>query len=111
MPILRGSPASRRIRTTETENLAGRPDWSATARRLAEEVEARRDSEANRMHVLDSQRSRQFLNLATEAGAGEARDFNPYRDATTEYVRNHMDRTAAVARYRFPPLNDAFEAE
>ena len=52
-----------------------------------------------------------FLDSATEAGAGEAWDFNPHRDATNEYVRNHMDCTAAVARYRFPPLNDAFEAE
>ncbi|MDE0696143.1 MAG: hypothetical protein OXH76_09970 [Boseongicola sp.] len=97
----------------ETENLAWRPDWSATARSLAEEVEARRDSEALRMQALDSQRSRHFLNSATEAGAGagEARDFDPHRDVTNDYVRNHMDWTAAVARYRFPPLNDAFEAE
>ena len=60
------------------------------------------------MQVLDSQRSRHFLNSATEAGAGEVWDFNPHRDATNEYVRNHMDW---AARYRFPPVNDAFEAE
>ena len=110
MPILRCSLTSRRIRA-KTENLAGRPDWSATARSLAEEVEARWDSEALRRQVLDSQRSRHFLNAVMEAGAGEAWDFNPHRDAANEYVRNHMDWTMAAARYRFPPLNGASEAE
>ncbi|NQZ72075.1 MAG: hypothetical protein HRT60_03315, partial [Dinoroseobacter sp.] len=36
----------------------------------------------------------------------EAWDYNPPRDATQEYVRNHMDWAAATARYRFPPLEE-----
>ena len=41
-----------------------------------------------------------------EAGAGEPWDFNPPRDASQEYVRNHMDWTEAAGRYRFPPLKE-----
>ena len=95
----------------EIENLAGRPEWSATARSLADEVAARWDSEALRRQVLDSQRSRQLVNAAMEAGASEAWDFNPHRDASNEYVRNHMDWTVAAARYRFPPTDGASKAE
>ena len=95
----------------EIENLAERPEWSVTARSLAEEVAARWDSEALRRQVLDSQRSRQLLNAAMEAGAGEAWDFNPHRDASNEYVRNHMDWTVAAARYRFPPTDSVSKEE
>lgn len=95
----------------EIENLAERPEWSVTARSLAEEVAARWDSEALRRQVLDSQRSRHVLNAAMEAGAGEAWDFNPHRDASSEYVRNHMDWTVAAARYRFPPPDVASRTE
>ncbi len=95
----------------EIENLAERPEWSVTARSFAEEVAARWDSEALRRQVLNSQRSRQLLNAAMEAGPGEAWDFNPHRDASKEYVRNHMDWTVAAARYRFPPTDGASKAE
>ena len=95
----------------EIENLAKRPEWSVTVSSFAEEVAARWDSEALRRQVLDSQRSRQLLNAAMEAGASEAWDFNPHRDASNEYVRNHMDWTVAAARYRFPPTDVASKAE
>ena len=37
-----------------------------------------------------------------EAGAAEPWDYNPPRDASTEYVRNNMDWTITADRYRFP---------
>ncbi|MAH10866.1 MAG: hypothetical protein CL403_07040 [Acidimicrobiaceae bacterium] len=34
-------------------------------------------------------------------------DYPPRRDATEEYVRNHMDWTVAAATTRFPPIAGA----
>ena len=34
-------------------------------------------------------------------------DYQPRRDASEEYVRNHMDWTAAAATTRFPPIEGA----
>ena len=56
----------------EIENLAERPEWSVTARSLAEEVAARWDSEALRRQVLDSQRSRQCAERGN-GGGGRAK--------------------------------------
>ena len=53
--------------------------------------------------VMSSPEIRRALHAAMEAGAGEHWDYNPPRDATQEYVRNHMDWTVAAAHYRFPP--------
>ena len=88
----------------EETNLAADPAHADTAAALAAEVAERWDSAALRERVIATQRSRFNLNAAMQAGAGEDWDYNPPRDATTEYVRNHMDWTVAAARYRYPPV-------
>jgi choline-sulfatase len=88
----------------EKVNLANDPDYADTAAAFAAEVAARWDDEALRRDVIRTQKSRRALHAAMEAGAGEHWDYNPPRDATQEYVRNHMDWTVAAAHYRFPPL-------
>ncbi len=90
----------------EKVNRAADPAYADAARAFAEEVSARWDSARLRDDVIRTQRSRRALHAAMEAGAGEAWDYNPPRDATNEYVRNHMDWTVAAARYRFPPLRE-----
>ena len=87
-------------------NVAADPAYHNAAQAFAAEVTERWDSERLRADVIATQKSRRALHAAMEAGAGEAWDYNPPRDASNEYVRNHMDWTVAAARYRFPPLED-----
>ncbi|MBP0483403.1 choline-sulfatase [Sagittula salina] len=90
----------------ERVNLADDPAYAEAAAGFAAEVAARWDSATLRNNVMRTQRSRRALHAAMEAGAGEHWDYNPPRDATTEYVRNHMDWDAANYRYRFPPFKE-----
>ncbi|MEM6677734.1 MAG: choline-sulfatase [Pseudomonadota bacterium] len=87
----------------ERVNRAIEPAYADAARAFAAEVTARWDSEQLRADVIRTQRSRRALHAAMEAGAAEHWDYNPPRDASQEYVRNHMDWTVAAAHYRFPP--------
>ncbi len=87
----------------ELENRATDPAYADAVQAFADEVAARWDSARLRADVLRTQRSRHALHATMEAGAGEAWDYNPPRDASEEYVRNHMDWKVAAARYRFPP--------
>lgn len=87
----------------ELQNLDLVPAYAETARAFAEEVAQRWDSAALRANVIATQRSRRALHAAMEADGGTHWDYTPPRDASQEYVRNHMDWTVAAARYRFPP--------
>ena len=89
----------------EKVNLASDPAYAGAAEDFAAEVVARWDCAALRAEVMRTQSSRFKLHAAMQAGAGEAWDYNPPRDASQEYVRNHMDWAAATARYRFPPVD------
>ncbi|CAD0183455.1 Choline-sulfatase [Ruegeria sp. THAF57] len=93
----------------EKTNLAADPAYASDAKQFAAEVAERWDSESLRADVIATQKSRRALHAAMEAGAGEAWDFNPPRDASQEYVRNHMDWTVAAKRYRYPPLKENSE--
>ena len=86
----------------ELRNVAADPDYAEAAAGFAAEVAARWDDEALRARVMETQRSRRVLNEIMQAHAPEHWDYNPPRDASQEYVRNHMDWTVTAARYRFP---------
>ncbi|EBA10076.1 choline-sulfatase [Sagittula stellata] len=88
----------------EKVNVASDPAYADAASAFAAEVAERWNSATLREDVIRTQKSRRALHAAMEAGAGEHWDYNPPRDATQEYVRNHMDWAVANNRYRFPPL-------
>ena len=90
----------------ELTNRADDPAYAVAAASFAEEVDQRWDSARLRADIIRTQKSRRALHAAMEAGASEPWDYNPPRDASQEYVRNHMDWTVAAARYRYPPLRD-----
>jgi len=90
----------------ELENRASDPDYAQATADFAAEVAERWDASALRADIIATQKSRRVLQAAMEAGAGEAWDYDPPSDASQQYVRNHMDWTAAAARYRFPPIKD-----
>ncbi|MEM6656950.1 MAG: choline-sulfatase [Pseudomonadota bacterium] len=90
----------------ETRNVAGDAEYADAAAAFAAEVAHRWDSDKLRADIMATQKSRRALHAAMEAGAGQPWDYTPPRDATQEYVRNHMDWTVAAARYRYPPLKE-----
>ncbi len=94
------------VDSLETVNVADDPAYAAHSAAFAAETDQRWDSEKLRADIIATQKSRHALHAAMEAGAGEAWDYNPPRDASQEYVRNHMDWTVAAARYRFSPLKE-----
>ena len=95
----------------ERVNVAADPAYAERSRAFAAEVAARWDSAQLRANVIATQRSRRRLHAAMEAGAGEAWDYTPPRDASQEYVRNHMDWTVAAQHYRFPPLREELDGQ
>jgi len=90
-------------KTPHMDALAADPVHAEAVAGFAAEAAQRWNSEELRADVTATQKSRRALHAAMEAGAGEARDYNPPRNATQEYVRNRMDWTLAAARYRSPP--------
>ena len=86
----------------ERVNLADDPAYAEAARAFALDVTERWNSEALRADVIATQKSRRALHAAMEAGPPEHWDYNPPRDASNEYVRNHIDWDVAAKRQRFP---------
>ena len=87
----------------EMTNLAEDPKYRDLAAGFAAEVRGRWDSDKIRSDVLRTQKARRGLHEAMQHGALTSWDFQPRRDASQEYVRNHMDWTVAAAKTRFPP--------
>lgn len=89
----------------ETHNLAADSALSAP---FADEISQRWDSPQLRRDIIASQCQRRTVRAVMELAEGNENswDYNPPREASQEYVRNHMDWTVAAARMRFPTCND-----
>ncbi|MBV8653917.1 MAG: choline-sulfatase, partial [Alphaproteobacteria bacterium] len=57
--------------------------------------------------VIASQRRRHLVAAALQEGAHRSWDFQPYRDASRDYVRNHLDLDDIEAAARFPRVSGA----
>lgn len=91
----------------ETKNLVDNPKYHNVASSFASEVTDRWDGERLRAAVIATQKARRTLHAAMEAGASQAWDYNPPSDASSQYVRNHMDWSVAGDRYCLrPPTSD-----
>lgn len=86
----------------ELENLASRPEYQALRNAFYAEVMARWDPEAIKQDVLASQRCRRLVARALMAGRTTPWDFQPYRDAAQQYMRNTSDLDDLERRARFP---------
>ena len=89
----------------EMTNLADDPAHQTIAADFAREVAERWNSDTIRTDVIAKQKQRQSVYNAMQYGGLTAWDYTPPRDASNEYVRNHMDWTVAAAKTRFPPLD------
>jgi choline-sulfatase len=87
----------------ELENLAGQPEHEKTRRRFEEEVRSRWDSPALHRQIVASQRRRRLVHRALLQGRFKPWDFQPFRDASQQYMRNHLDLNVLERTARFPP--------
>ena len=90
----------------ELVNLAADDAYADLVAAFTAEVNGRWDSAQIRQNVIRSQKERRAVHAAMEIGQITSWDYNPPRDASQEYVRNHMDWTVAAAKTRFPPLEE-----
>ncbi|MCL7453447.1 MAG: choline-sulfatase, partial [Anaerolineae bacterium] len=86
----------------ELHNLAAEPGFEETRRAFFDEVMALWDPEAVRREVVASQRRRLVVDRALMSGQRTDWDFQPSRDASEQYMRNHMDLDDLERRARFP---------
>lgn len=91
----------------EKVNLANDPACAERLVAFQAEVAARWNSEELRLNIIATQKQRRAIHAAMQEGKLVSWDYNPPRDASQEYVRNHMDWTEAAEKTRFPPLEGA----
>lgn len=87
----------------EVRNLAASPQYAERVRAFLAEVRQRWDLPSLTQEVLASQRRRHLVDEALRTGRYTPWDFQPVRDASRLYVRNHQDLGDFEALARFPP--------
>jgi len=87
----------------ELKNLAGS---HPLAKQFRAEVEARFDIARINAQVLESQQARHMMFAALKHGSHFPWDFQPLRDASEQYTRNHMSVTDRDLKSRFPHAPD-----
>ncbi|MBV8446619.1 MAG: choline-sulfatase [Hyphomicrobiales bacterium] len=93
----------------EITNLAEMPAQQELRASLRDEVARRWDLVALDRAVRESQRRRHLVASALSIGRLSPWDYHPSRDASHEYIRNHMPLDALEARARFPAVKRAPE--
>ncbi len=88
----------------ELVNLAADSTWRATREQFLAEIRDGWDLERIEREVLASQRRRRLVAAANTVGRLASWDYQPRRDASSEYVRSHLDLEAIEAAARFPPV-------
>jgi choline-sulfatase len=86
----------------ELNNLTSHP----MAKKFRAEVEAKFDIPKIHAAVLESQKSRLMMFEAMKHGGHFPWDFQPLRDASEQYTRNHMSVTERDLKSRFPQAPD-----
>ena len=90
----------------ERRNLAGYPDHQQRAQSFRREVEQAFDIPRITEQVLTSQQARLMMFEALRRGAHFPWDFQPLREASEQYTRNHMSVTDRDLQSRFPRAPD-----
>jgi choline-sulfatase len=88
----------------ERENLAGKAERAADVAAFRAEVAKRWDLAGLDADVRLSQRRRRMVAAALNEGEIRAWDFQPFRDAARQYIRNSMDLDDLEAMARFPGI-------
>jgi choline-sulfatase len=88
----------------ERDNLVGNPTCATLVANFRAEVGKRWDLAELDARVRLSQRRRRVVDAALSKGKVHAWDFQPFRKASNEYIRNSMDLDDLEAMARFPPV-------
>ena len=86
----------------ERDNLVTSPKHAAEVAEFRAEIARRWDLAALDAEVRESQRRRRLVDQALSKGEIRAWDFQPFRDASRQYMRNSMDLDDLEAMARFP---------
>jgi choline-sulfatase len=86
----------------ERDNFVDNPACAALVADFRAEVGKRWDLAELDARVRSSQRRRRFVDAALSKGKIHAWDFQPFRKASKEYIRNSMDLDDLEAMARFP---------
>ena len=86
----------------ERQNRAGDPAQAGLVAAFKAEVAARWDLPALDAAVRQSQRRRHLVDAALMTGTTKPWDYQPYRDASRQYMRNTIDLDDLEAMARFP---------
>ncbi|WP_237480328.1 choline-sulfatase [Lichenibacterium dinghuense] len=86
-------------------NLAGSGEHAGTVAAFRAEAARRWDIAALDRSVRDSQRRRRLVDAALASGVTKPWDYQPFRDATKQYMRNTMDLDDLEAMARFPRVS------
>jgi choline-sulfatase len=90
----------------ERRNLAAYADHEPRARSFRREIEQKFDIARITDEVMASQQARLMMFEALRRGAHFPWDFQPLREASEQYTRNHMSVTDRDLKSRFPPAPD-----
>jgi choline-sulfatase len=88
----------------ELHNLATEKPAAPDLQRLRDECAARWDLRRLREKVIASQRRRHLVAASLAIGAHHPWDFQPFGDASRQFVRNHLDLDDIEAAARFPRI-------
>ena len=86
----------------ELTNLADHPEYQETVRTLRAKAEARWDLDRFDADVRASQAKRWVVYEALRQGGYYPWDYQPLRDASERFMRNHMDLNVLEETQRFP---------
>ncbi len=86
----------------ERENLTGKEQCAALIADFRAEIGRRWDLAELDGKLRESQRRRRLIDAALSKGEIRAWDFQPFRDAGRQYIRNSMDLDDLEAMARFP---------
>jgi len=86
----------------ELGNLAGEPAYADMLAAFRTEAAERWDMEAIDAAVRESQRRRRVVDVALTSGKTKSWDFQPFRDASKQYMRNSIDLDDLEAMARYP---------
>ena len=89
----------------ERMNLAGDTRYAQLITSLRHECQARWDCHSLSAAVIASQRRRRFHYAAQTQGKRRSWDFQPWRDASQLYMRNHLELDTLEAMARFPRVD------
>ena len=86
----------------ERRNLAAVPRHAELVKNFRHVLASRFDASATKRKVMQSQKARHMLFAALKKGDYFPWDFQPLRDASEQYTRNHMDVTESDLQSRLP---------